>query len=624
MKKFTYLLKSVVELVEIGRKVQMHRTSSLKKGFAFLFFLLPFLFLLASAQPQVDYTGKLKQAEGFLYEKRYSEAIGILKPLYSKYPDDLNIALLLKTAYYENKSYADVAPILKRILERNPHDWKLWAESGEVNLKLGEDEKADKDFAQALKMSPQNPEAYQRVALNYRVNGFTQKAIETYKLGNRNLGENVFSMDLVNLHQVARDYKSAVEEYFNFMGNDPRKFELVEKGVRNLIQSGEDLEAVELALNQTIEKDSTNRYAYKLYGDLSLARGELERAFEIYKVVDFLWEGQGGYILNFAEECQKKELFELSLDACEYLISHYRNPGLLPRAGLCKANSLKGLKKFEDAVKAYREIITDYKSEKEATVSYFNIGEIKLKELGQAEEALSWYKEVIRSPGSAVYYDALVRLGDCWMSMSELDSALFWFREILAIPLDKGKIEEIGFKLGEIDFYKGEFESALEKYQKLVLDFPRGFYVNNSLERIAILKENMEANPLGLLIFSQAMFEKIKGNSQKSISLLGKLADSQDPSLSDDSRLEIGRILRKEGDSKVAILNLERLIKDHPRSPFCALAQKLIGDIYYFDLNDLAQAEEAYLLLLKNFSSSLFVEEARINLKKINQQKVEG
>lgn len=557
-------------------------------------------------------------------DKKYPEAIEILKPLYSEHPNDLNIAILLKTAYYENKSYADLVPILKRILEKNPHDWKLWAESGEVHLKLAEDEKADEDFAQALKMSPQNPEAYQRVALNYRVNGFTEKAVQTYKLGNRNLGKNVFSMDLVNLHQVARDYRSAVEEYFNFMGNDPRKFELVEKGVRNLIQSGEDLEAVELVLHETIEKDSTNKYAYKLYGDLSLAKGELERAFEIYKVVDFLWEGQGGYILNFAEECQKKELFGLSLDACEYLISHYRNPRLLPRAGLCKANSLKGLKKFEDAVRAYGEIITDQMGEKEAIVSHFNIGEIKLKELGQAEEALSWYKEVIRFPGSVVYSDALVRLGDCWMSMSELDSALFWFREILAIPLDKGKIEEIGFKLGEIDFYKGEPKGALEKYQKLVLDFPRGFYVNNSLERIAILKENMEANPLGLLIFSQAIFEKVKGNSQKSISLLGKLADSQDPSLSDDSKLEIGRILRKEGDSKGAILNLEQLIKDYPRSPFCALAQKLIGDIYYFDLNDLAQAEEAYLLLLKNFSSSLFVEEARINLKKINRQKVEG
>jgi len=598
--------------------------SVLKKSLILPFFFTLFFFVLTDAQAQADYRGKLRQAEGLLYEKKYSDAIEMLKPLYSQYPDDLEIASLLKTAYYESKSYPDLILILERLLEKKPYEWELWTELGEAHLKLGEDEKADESFDRALKIAPNNPELYQRVALNYRVTGFTQKAIETYKLGNRNLGGNIFSMDLVNLHQASRDFKSAVEEYFNFMGNDPRRFEIVEKGIKNLIQGGEDLEAVELALNETIEKDSTNKYAYKLYGDLVLARGEMDKAFEIYRIVDLLWEGQGGYILNFALECQKRELYPLALKACEYLISDYRNPRLVPKARLCQASSLKGLKRFEDAVEAYNGIISDHKGTEEAILSYFSIGEIKFEELDQAAEAFPWYKKVILYPGSAVYPGALVRLGECWVGMSELDSAFFWFQEVMALPLTEEIIEEIRFKLAEIDFYRGEFESALDKYQKLVSDFPRGFYVNNSLERIATLKENMEANPLGLLVFSQAVFEKVKGQSEKSKSLFSKLVDSEDPSLSDDSKLEICRILRREGDFNGAILELDELIKDYPRSPFCALAQKLIGDIYYFDLNDMAKAENAYLTLLRNFGSSLFAEEARINLKKISQKKAEG
>lgn len=596
----------------------------LKKIIILKLVLILVLFSFSYAQPQRDYQIELKKAEVFLTDGKFSDVIEILEPLYSKFPENPEIISLLKRAYYESKSYPQLLLMLEKLIKKNPGDWKLWAELGEVNLKLGQDKKAEESFSQAIKMGFNLAEVYHRVALNYRVNGFTQKAIQTYKSGNRNIKKNIFAMELINIYQATRDYKSSVQGYFNFMENDPQKFEIVEKGVRNLINSGEDPEGIQFALEGIIQKDSTNKYAYKLYGDLFLTKGELKKAFEIYKIVDFLWEGKGGYILNFAKECHKKGLFQLSFEACEYLISRYQNPELLNKARLCKANSLRGLEKFEDAEKVYNQIIKDQNKGEEVILSYYNIGEIKYKELNQAREAFPWYKRVIGFTDASVYPGALVRLGDCLVSMGEPDSASFWFMELLAHPLAQEKIDEIRFKLAEIDLYKGEFKNAQEKYQKLVSDFPKGFYVNNSLERIAILKENMEANPLGLLIFSQAIFEEVKGNSQKSISLFKKLSDSQDPSLSDDSELQIAYILREQGDFKGAILKLDKLIEDYPQSPFCALAQKLIGDIYYHDLNDPVNAETAYLTVLKKYSSSLFVEEARANLKRINQQKVEG
>jgi tetratricopeptide (TPR) repeat protein len=602
----------------------MYKKSLFKRILILKLIFILFLLFFSLAQAQRDLGFELKKAEGFLNAGKFSEAIDILKSLYSEHPENQETISLLKRAYYETKSYADLVVMLEELVQGEPYDWRLWAELGEVELRLKQHEKAEQSFSKAIELGSNQAEAYQRVALNYRVHGFTQKAIQTYKLANKNLNANIFSMELISLYQATRDYKSSVEEYFTFMGKDPKKFETVEKGVRDLINSGEDLEGIEFALQGIIQKDSTNKYAYKLYGDLFLAKGELEKAFAVYKIIDHLWEGKGGYILNFAQGCLRRELFKLALEACEYLISDYQNPQLLNRVRLCKANSLTGLKRFEDAVKVFNEIIGDERKTNETILACYNIGEIKYKELNKAEDAFPWYQRVLAFPGSSVYPDALVRLGDCWMSMGELDSAFFWFTEILANPKAQEKKEEIRFKLAEIDFYKGEFKSAQEKYKKIVIDFPKGFYVNNSLERISILGENMEANPLALLVFSQAIFEEVKGESEKSISLFEKLIGSQDPFLSDDSKLQIGYVLRKKGEFKNSILRLEELIKDYPQSPFCALAQKVIGDIYYYNLKDLENAEKAYLSVLKNFSSSLFVEEARVNLKKISQQKVEG
>ncbi len=602
----------------------MHRMTRLQKILTFGLFFVLFLFSFSYAQPQIEFQKELDQVRLFISNGKYSEAIEVLKPIYSKYPDSPEIVSLLKRVYYESKSYPDLIRMLEDLTQKYPQDWNLWAELGEIELKSGEEEKAGENFSRAIERGYNLVEVYQRVALNYRVNGLYQKAIEAYKLGNKNLKKNIFSLELVNLYQISRDYKSCVEEYLNFMENDPKRFEIVEKGMENLIQYGEDQLGIEFALENIIQEDSTNKYAYKLYADLFIIKGEMEKAFDIYKTVDFLWDGKGSFVLSFAQECYRKKLFELSLKACEYLLSGHINPLLLNKARLCKASSLAGMKRFEEAIAVHNEIIKDSKQGDELVLSYYNIGEIKYLKLNQPEEAFQWYRKAMGFTGFSVYPDAMVRMGDCWLSRGMPDSAGIWFTELLGNPLVQTKKEEIRFKIAEIDFYQGEFKNAQEKYLKLVLDFPKGFYVNNSLERISLLKENMENNPLGLLVFSQAFFEKVKGNSKESLSLFSKLVDSQDPLLSGNAELQMGYIYRQEGNFKEAISELERIIKEYPQSPYCALAQKLIGDIYYQDINDLPNAEKAYLSVLENFSSSLFTEEARANLKLISKKKTEG
>ena len=602
----------------------MFRINWTQKKLQFSILVVLFLFSVSYAQPQKELQKEISKAKLSLSEGKCSDAIKLLKPLYSKYSENPEIITFLKRAYYECKSYPDLKEMLLDLSQKQPQDWRLWAELGEIELKLRQEDKAEQSFSRAIERGINSAEVYQRVALNYRVDGFYQKAIEIYKLGNKNLKKNIFSLELVNLYQITRDYKSCVEEYFNFMENDPRKFEIVESGMKNMFQYGEDQRVIEFALEGIIQEDSTNKYAYKLYADLFVAKGEMEKAFEIYKRVDYLWNGKGGFVLSFARECYRKKLFQISLNACEYLLSGHLNPELLNKARLCEANSLTGMRKFDEAIAVYKEIINDQKPGEELALSFYSIGEIKYKELNQPEEAFTWYKRVMGFTDSPVYPEALVRMGDCWLSRGMPDSAFFWFTQILGNPLAQNKKEEIRFKLAETDFFQGEFTNALEKYQKLVLDFPKGFYVNNSLERISVLKENIDNNPLGLLVFSQAFFEKVKGNSEKSLSLFGKLVDSQDPLLSDDAELQKGLILRQEGGFEEAIHGLESIIKEYPQSPYCALAQKLIGDIYYHDLNDMVNAEKAYLSVLKIYGSSLFTEEARVNLKIISQKKTEG
>lgn len=80
-------------------------------------------------------------------------------------------------------------------------------------------------------------------------------------------------------------------------------------------------------------------------------------------------------------------------------------------------------------------------------------------------------------------------------------------------------------------------------------------------------------------------------------------------------------IQKEEGEFENSIFSLEKLQQNYPESPYSPLAQKLIGDFYYYHLNDKVEAEKSYQVLLKNYSKSLFVEEVREKLKKLKKEK---
>jgi TolA-binding protein len=252
--------------------------------------------------------------------------------------------------------------------------------------------------------------------------------------------------------------------------------------------------------------------------------------------------------------------------------------------------------------------------------SYYQIGEIQLFHLKKPDEAFLSYQQVISNyPNSDRFADALVRRGDCLMIKGNLDSAALLFENALNDPKAASKEEEIRFKLTEIDFYQGDFEKALEGYNREVSDFPKGLYVNNSLERIVIISENQSLDRYLLSVFAQALMEELQGQLDSATLKLEKIISAKSATLSDKAQFEKAEIYRKEKKFSSSLEALRELIEKYPQSFYCAKAQKLIGDIFCYDLEDKPKAIEAYEKVLKDYGRSLFVDEVRERLKELKK-----
>lgn len=548
-----------------------------------------------------------------------SEAIGILEKLKRLYPENQEVFSLLSRAYLDTKSYSQLEKHLKTWLKITPDDWKIQVQLGDLYLKSGESSLAQKSFGEALKLAPDTVESYRLVAATYLLNREYQKAIETYKLGISKLGNQPLLLkEIAELYEVSGDYATALEYYFAWAKEDTSKYGMVENKVMRLIESDQRLEELEKGLKKVVKLDPQRSLGYKLYGDLLLKKGELNQAFELFKTADLLSSSSGQDLLLFAQTCLKEEAYQLSLKTSQYLQEFCKRIECIIQAKYISASALVGLGRYQEALLTYQSIAQDYPIREIQAHAYLQMANIHLSNLKRVDEAQLWYRKILPLKESFSYAQALIKLGECFLLRNQLDSAQTHYQKSLEDPQAQSVYEELSFHLAEVYFYQDELEKALEIYQKIVSDFPQGMFMNNSLQRLNLIKDNTGMNRPFLKDFSKALLLVYQGNLPEAENLLDKIVQANVPTLSDLAWMEKSSLLRQKKEFNASISEYQELMKKFPQSIHLDLALKSIGDIYLQNLKDKEKAKEAYELFLKKYPSSLYAQEVREKLRNLS------
>jgi len=611
--------------------------------FAFLFILLLSFSVSSSAQevqqrihiPRAQETDKYRinvdLTRELIRAGKPGEALKLITQLKEAYGENAELNDLMKEAYLAGKEYDRVEEMIKNDLARDPKNFLLYCQLGDVYFKMQKGEEARLNLHKAIELGPDREQTYREVAYVFLKNSLTSEALDTYKQARMKMKQpGVFSYELAGLYESLKDYKSAVDEYFLFMGNDSIKFDIVEERINNLIRTEENLDGIQLALSERIKKKPQDKYYQKLYGDLLFRRKDFNGAFETYKKVDALFGTKGRFIFTYIQMCYNQKYFDQAIQSCQYILSTNPSEEQVLSAKLYIARSYEGQEKLTDAVRVYQEIIDQYSSlssekarlfRQEIALCHFSIGEIKLFGFKKPEEAFTSFQKVISSyPEADCYADALVRLSDCLMVKGDLDGARTLLETASRERRAESKEEEIKFKLTEIEFFQGNFEDALAGYNRVIADFPKGLYVNNSLERIIVIGENQELDRYLLSVYAQAMLDQIQGKYDSAIIKLDKIISAKSEKLADLAQLEKGKGFIEEKKFSQALEAFQKLLEKYPQSLYCDQAQKLIGDVYNYHLKDKIKAMEIYEKFLKDYGRSVWVDEVRDKLQQLKAE----
>ncbi|MGB2867777.1 MAG: tetratricopeptide repeat protein [Bacteroidota bacterium] len=605
--------------------------------------MLPVVFgtCLCTAQT-IDAITKLRLAQSFEQAAEYERAVALYEELYAG--DSTNYVTFdgLRRGYVQLKQYEKAIRLLHQRLGQQPNDVQLLAGLGGLYYEMGEEQRADSLWRSILAMSSGTIGYYRVVASQMMEHRLYEQAIQVFLSARLATGnESVFAEDLATLYSALQQYGAATREYVRMVKAAPAQLPYVQSRISSYTIQSEGLTAASGVVSAEVKQAPNDIALRRLYAWLSMEEKDIRAAYGEYQIIDKLSNANGAEIYAFAQRASQEHAYRVAAQAFREVVENHPNPAILPgaRFGFARATEELSLETdtsagpppeslqkiasgpvsetrpgFQNAIALYEQIVAEYPNTELALQSMFQIGMIRFTrffDLDGALKAFGLARQPI--PGTTIPYEAILKTGEVLVARNNLERARTEFDAIGKVSLVPYQ-EKAAFKLAEIDYFEGLFDSSLSKLERFSTSV-NGDLANDALGLRYFIQENKSPAPRALEEFAKAdLLARQRKYSEALAAFADIVATHPDALLVDDAMMRVAelQLLLKETDRALAtflrIVDLKMsILKDK--------AQLRIAETYRNILKDKTKALEAYERLLAKYPHSLYAEEARKRIR---------
>ena len=154
-------------------------------------------------------------------------------------------------------------------------------------------------------------------------------------------------------------------------------------------------------------------------------------------------------------------------------------------------------KKLSDLTNDFKIVINDYPNSIAAMKSAYFIGNI-LFDSGKYKEALEYYKKGYSKKGKTNYISMLCLLNEatCYEQLEDYDKAAQVYERILSDFSDEYIVPYALYNLGQIQEKQNKFQSASDKYSKIVSGYDWSSWKQFAEKKLLLIKNFQHQNKL--------------------------------------------------------------------------------------------------------------------------------
>lgn len=610
-----------------------------KLGNTIIFFVLVLSAAIFAQQTQADKARNarlLQVARNYEQTSQFGRALELYERLWSEEPGNMTYYTGVKQNFVKLRNFTQALTTVNKMLKIHP-GYRIEADQADVYFQMGEKEKAESLWSDIIKKNPDNRSVYQVVAGKYIANRMYDEAIQLYKQARARIDDkNLFLLEIANLHRAKMEHKQAVLLYLEYLKYNPKQYSYVEYNITSFANDEELVQEIEGILLEQIKKDEQNLELRNLLAALYMRTSNYSAALEEFSLIDQYVSSRpekdmnkvGGELFQFAQSAFNDGAYQHAIQAYNVLLSRYPKSPYAANAKFGIANSYEKTGDFSRAVQGYKDIIKEYARTPFAKRSYFQIGEIQLDHFSNPEEAEKNFREVIQNPPLKPFSDeAMFRISDCYIRKGEIEKARAWNQDVINKFRSPLQVQQTAFyKLGQVEFWSGNFEGVLEQFKKiqnmpvLPSNDPTGIYVNDALEYMMFIEEN-KSNSNFLKLFAQAELSLEQKDYSKAKQLFLYISENDSAgNLQDDALLKMGDLEFELGNYQPALFSYQQFLEKFPDNYFCDAVQKKIGEVYEFGLKEPQKAQQSYETVLITYPDSIYLEEIRERIRLLDEK----
>ena len=576
-------------------------------------------------------------------DKEYDKAVELFEKIHNKKPDSY-IYYYYYHALLELERYDAAEKMLKKQVKAYPNVQRYKVDLGYVYERAGDNAKAEKIYQECLKNLQAKETAVSELNNAYMSRGKYDYAAEAILKGRKLLdNEQYLSKNLISIYKLLHQNDKIVDEIISLVKTDNEKYQNdVQTAIQDLLMDDEDNTQymnIRTALQKFSQKNPNNILCIKELYWISQLHKDYEEAFVLAKALDKRLKTEGIFTYELATVAAANHDYDIAIEALNYIIKKGEEAHNYVQAKM-KILDVKYMQLIEsspvkmvDAINLeqdFRKALEEngiHSGTMDWIRKYAHLLAFYVNKPQEAMDVLNQAMAATRDPKEKNQYkidlaDVQLYTGNIW------DASLNYSQVDKDMPNDvlgneaKFKNAKLSFYIGEFNWAKSQLDVLAAATTKLIANdaIYSSMLISDNLEEEEELDDsdttmalfsNSEGN-LALKMYAKAEFLIFQNKDDEALRALDSVIIlSPFGSLVDDALYQKALILIKQKNYLEAERLLKEVIEKYGDQLLTDDATFQLAELYEYYLKDITQAMEYYQKILKDYSDSLYVVQAR-------------
>ncbi len=580
---------------------------------------------LEPVQPLLD--ERLQVVRQLMRARNWFGAASLLEELYVDEPENVQILEMLVTCYQELNSPGQLELFAAQLVQRAPTNPRYRLTFAEALIAM---EKIDSGIVQydtALTLySAQGDMGYRLVLqslIDHRQFTHALGVIDTLRTERND--SMLFLPEEGMVYERLSAYSQAATTYLKIAVTDTTAEAIrAERRLQSMLQFAESAPATEAALIENINLVNNRRTIAFLSGHY-IRNGRFDEAFAFAVREDSLNPvAQGRPLVVYMRQVLEAEAFDQVIRMAERFDSLHGNTSRYQfEANRWQAKALGSLNLVDPARLVYERNLTGGIPH-EAARAYNRIGDLYLDIDRDPATALAYYdSSLMRLPNGFTALEARRARPVALARMDRSEEARLAWQALAQEDLNEDVAEEVDYHLALLDFFGSDIDSAMAGFRRIMVNFPRGLYVNDCI-RLLLVTEAAAAFPELMELYTEATFAEFARLDDTLQERLTRLADHDNRALAPVALYQLAVMAESNRQLDRVRELADRLATEFPDAYYVPYALKMKADLMRGSYEELQQARDLYLRLLDRFPNFPEATAVRQALREIEEQLAVG